>query len=275
MLHRPLIAAAMICLTALPVRAEVRAETQALYDALNLGEMLNIMHEEGLGYGADIAEDLFGNRSNPSWDEQVAAIYDVAGMEAAVLASLDAATEGDDIAGMLAFLTSDTGQEIIELEVAARRAFLDDDVEEASVEAAALAMADETPRFALVERFVDANDLIETNVVGAMNSNYAFFLGLTEGGGFPQEMTEDQILADVWGQEPEIRRNTTEWVFSFVMLAFQPLDDAQIETYITFSESDAGQDLNSALFLTFDPLFEGISRDLGRAASVFMIGQDL
>ena len=136
-------------------------------------------------------------------------------------------------------------------------------------------MAEETELYDLVTQFIDANDLIETNVVGAMNSNYAFYQGLLAGGAFPYELTEEQVLADVWGQEPEIRQNTTEWLYSFFILAYQPLPQEDLETYIAFSETEAGAALNDALFAAFDGMFEDISQALGLAASRYMGGQDL
>lgn len=247
----------------------------ALFDALGLPEMLEIMRQEGIGYGEEIGTDLFADRTNAQWTDIVSQIYDVDRMTAEVAAELDAALVGDDVGAMVTFFTSEPGRTIVSLEVSARRALLDEAVEEASKEAAALAMMDETDRYGLVKSYVETNDLIETNVVGAMNSNYAFYIGLMQGGAFPAELTEDQILTDVWSQEPEIRANTTEWVYSFLMMAYQPLSDAELETYIAFSESDAGQDLNDALFAAFDGMFEDISRQLGFASSQFMIGDEI
>ena len=244
-----------------------------LFVALGLPEMIGIMREEGLQYGADIGTDLLGEANDPQWTALVSDIYDADRMTATVARELKAELEGTDTAPMLDFFTSELGRTIIGLEVSARRALLDEAVEEASKEAAAIAMADETPRYAQVERFVDANELVETNVVGAMNSNYAFYIGMMSGGGFPQELTEDQILADVWSQEPEIRSNTTEWVYSFLLMAYQPLSDDELDAYIAFSESEAGQALNSALFDAFDGMFEDISRKLG-FASAQMMGQE-
>jgi hypothetical protein len=59
------------------------------------------------------------------------------------------------------------------------------------------------------------------------------------------------------------------------LLAYQPLSDDDLQTYITFSESAEGQVVNTALFVAFDEMFEGISRALGLAASQYMAGQDL
>ena len=99
--------------------------------------------------------------------------------------------------------------------------------------------------------------------------------GLLDGGAFGGSLTEDQILTDVWSQEQDIRDNTSEWIHSFLFMAYQPLEDADLQAYIAFSESDAGAVINRAMFDSFDRLFNGISRSLGRAAAAEMTSQEL
>lgn len=261
--------------TAAQQQTSERTQVTALFEALGLPEMIAVMREEGIGYGETIAADLFGAQPGADWQAMVDAIYDADTMREATETAMVTALEGADLQPMLDFFQSDTGRNIVALEVAARRALLDDAVEEASKAAAAIARADATARFGQVDTFVEINDLIEANVVGALNSNYAFYIGLQEGGAFPQALPEDEILADVWAQEAEIRESTTEWVYSFLMMAYQPLGDAEMEAYIAFSQSGAGQRLNRAMFSAFDSVFNDISLTLGRAASRFMIGQEL
>ncbi len=250
-------------------------ERDALFDALGLPQMLDIMRAEGIIYGETIASDMFPNAAGPRWDAMVSEIYDVEMMREEVRAAFDEELEGDDIDAMLNFFTTDPGRTIIQLEVSAREALLDEAVDEASKEAAALAAADETPRFAMVAEYVEANDLIESNVVGALNSNYAFFMGLLDGGAMPDSMTEEQALRDVWQQEDEIRANTSEWVYSFLYMAYEPLSDPELQAYIDFARTEAGQDLNDALFAAFNGMFDDISRALGLASSRMMTSQEL
>jgi hypothetical protein len=283
MLHRfaaPLIAALLLAPMASAQEAgsgeaATAAEIERLFEALALPEMIGIMAEEGTEYGLQIAQDLIPGGISADWTQAVNAIYDTDRMEAEVQAAFTEAMTGVDIEPMLAFFEAEPGQTIISLEVSARRALLDDAVEEASKEMAAIAMADQTDRFGLIEEFVRVNDLIETNIVGALNSNFAFYTGLATGGAFGQTLTEDQILADVWSQEPQIRQNTTEWVYSFLLMAYQPLSDADVEAYIAFSETEAGKELNKAVFAAFDGMFEDISLALGAAAAAQMITQEL
>lgn len=272
---RPLI----IALSFVPGAVLAQAQSDkidALYDALNLGELVEIMRVEGLEYGASIGADLIGERSTGAeWVGIVDRIYAQEAMETQVRADFGASLETADIDPMLEFFNSPLGQEIISLEISARRAFLDEEVEDAATEAAAIASMDETSRHQLLAQYADANDLIESNVVGALNSNYAFYLGMADGGAFNGELTETDMLSAVWEQEGEIRKSTTEWVFAFMTLAYQPLEDAELEAYIAFSQTEAGQNLNTALFAGFADMFDHISRALGRGAAHMMSGADL
>lgn len=250
-------------------------QTAALFEALGLPDMIAIMREEGLVYGDEIATDLLSTTTNAKWDKTVSDIYDFDRMRDGAEVALDAALAGKDVDAMLAFFTSDLGAEIIQLETSARRALLDDAVDAAAKQTAGAALEADTPRSQLVTRFVETNDLIDTNVVGAMNANFAFYMGLQDGGAFEAELTEDQILTDVNDQEPEIRQNTTEWVYGFLMMAYQPLSDEDLQAYIDFSATQPGQELNSAMFDAFDRMFVTISRELGRASAEYMAGQDI
>lgn len=269
MLHRParlFRALALVATLATPVAAQDSAGVDALYDALRMDELIAVMRDEGLAYGETIATDMLGG-ADAEWDAAVADIYDPERLEAAVRAGLEQTLGTADLDPAIAFFTSEPGRTFVSLELAARQALLDDAVEEAAKEAAALAMADRTPRLQILDRFVAANDLIETNVTGSMNANFAFFGGLGAGGALPDGATEDQLLSDLWAQEPGIRADTVEWIYTYLLLAYSPASDADLETYIAFSETEAGRQVNHGLFTTFDQVFAAISHALGLAAA--------
>lgn len=257
-----------------PVAAQDNSP-EVLFDIMGLPDIIDIMRDEGVSYGGQVGVDLFPENVGPSWSAAVQTIYDPVMMQGAVKSAFVASLEGDDVAAMTAFFTSDLGRKFVELEIAARRALLDEATEAASNELAALARAENASRFQLVDEFVQTNDLIETNVVGALNSNYAFYSGLLQGGAFDGAMSDAQILADVWNQEDEIRESTADWIYSFLMLAYDPASDADLQAYIAFSQSDAGQQLNSALFDAFDDYFNEISLKLGLEAARMMTGAEL
>lgn len=253
------------------------ARIAALTETMMIGEVMSVMREEGLAYGRSLASEMFPGKVSPQWDATVALIYDPATMRSRFEAGLVEALGGAeaDLAAIEAFFGSETGQTALRLEVEARRALLDPQVEDA----AKLAWEDlrdtGAARADQLSRFVEVNDLIESNVMGAMNANLAFYRGLSESGALATEMTEDQMLSDVWSQEPDVRAETTDWLYPFLALAYQPMSDDQLDAYIAFSESAAGNTLNAALFAAFDKVFTQISLDLGRAVASEMQGQDI
>ena len=261
--------------TAMPAWSQDADQLDRLYGALQFDQIVSIIRQEGLTYGAQIGEDMFPTRAGDSWTQTVSAIYDEDAMQAQVRRAFDASLAGDDVDAMLAFIDSDLGQRSVTLEVSARRAMLDKTVEDAANEAAKLAAADNTDRYQQLKEFIDVNGLIESNVSGGLNTNFAFYSGLMAGGAFEDMLTEQQILSDVYDQEPQIRDSTTQWITSFLLLAYDPLSDDDIAQYTAFSQTQAGRDLNTTLFASFDGVFEGISFALGREAAMFMTTQDL
>ena len=111
--------------------------------------------------------------------------------------------------------------------------------------------------------------------MGAMNASYAFYNGMIDGQAFDFELTEDEILRDVWSQEAEIRLDTQEWLYGYLMRAYAPLSDDDLQAYIDFSATKAGRVLNAALFAGFDEVFTNVSKALGLSAAGFMQGEDL
>jgi len=270
-----ILVAAFLC--ALPLRA-ASADPAALLTTLRIPEMIAVMQDEGIAYGDELEEQLFPGAGGARWDEAVARVYDEPALlerfQSAFAARLAADPQAmDQIVG---FFGTDRGQQILILEIEARRALLDEAVEEAAAVSVDDMRARDDPRLALLERFATANDLIEQNVSGALNANFAFYQGMSDGGAFDgAKMTEADMLAEVWAQEPDIRAETESWLYPFLALAYKPLSDADVEAYLAFSESEAGRAMNAAMFAAFDEVFREISRDLGRAAAEMLSGQDI
>ncbi len=266
-------------------QAETTAQGQAvtaervvrLSDTLMMGAIMDIMQQEGLEYGKTLEKDLFPERGGDRWTAIVAEIYDTTKMRSRFDMALgkELAGAGTDIAAMEAFFESAQAQRILILEVEARRALLDQAVEDAAKVGWEDLQAEGKARADQLRRFAEVNDLIESNVMGALNANLGFYRGLATASSIAADMTEEDMLSDGWGQEPSIRQETEEWLFPFLSLAYQPLPDADLDAYIAFSETPAGQRMNTALFAAFDSLFTQISYDLGAAAALQMQGDDI
>jgi hypothetical protein len=249
--------------------AEVQARRVA--EALLLPGIIDVLSREGIAQGEDMAGQLFGPGPVPAdWTALVARVHDPAAMEQALVSSLARELEGRDAAAMATFFETEPGRSLVALELAAREAMLDEDVEMAAKEAAAVAMAAGEPRLDLLRRYIDAADVIDSNVASAMNANHAYLMALLDGGALGDGMTADDVTGDIWSQEAQIRADTTEWVHAFLLTAYGPASDADIEALIAFTESAPGRELTRALNAAFDRLYMDISRALGLAAARYM-----
>ncbi|MEM7296476.1 MAG: hypothetical protein AAF330_07635 [Pseudomonadota bacterium] len=265
-----------LCVVAPLVQAEAVPERVApLVAELRLDELGEILTEEGLSYGRALGTDFLPGRDQGAWMQAVGRIYETGRITQTLGKSLNDGLGKDALDEVMAFIGSDEGRRLISLELDVRRAFLDHSIEEAARAEFRTRAEQGDDRLALVTRFIEANDLIESNVAGGLTSNAAFFLALLDGGTPGMQLTTDQILRDVAGQEDDIRADTTEWVSAYLLLAYGPLSDAELEAYIAFSETDAGQAFNAAYFAGFDTLFAEISRALGLALAQQLSAQEL
>jgi hypothetical protein len=280
-----MLAACALLMAAVPAVApvQVRAETAAaptaaaLAEALQIRDLVSILRDEGMSYAETLDEDLFPGRGGADWVRQAGMVYDLDAMQDRFMGVFDAemAKDPEALAGALDFFGSDSGQRILTLEMEARRALLDKSVEDAARARVEEMRAEDDPRMATLDRFVTANDLIEANVQGALNANLAFYRGMVEAGGMGEAVDEGQMLSDVWSQEEDVREETRVWLYAYLAMAYDPLSDDELDAYIAYSESPQGQRLNAALFAAFDAVFVQVSRDLGRAAALQMMGQDI
>lgn len=274
MLLRLTLALGLAQICAFPLAARTVEDLARL---LRLDEVMGVMRDEGLAYGRDLEAELFPGAGGARWGGMVEGIYDSDAMLRQFEDVFRTEMAADPVAleASLDFFGTELGQQIVELELAARRALLDEAVEEAAKARVEDMRRSDDPRLELITRYAEVNDLIEQNVAGALNSNLAFYRGMVAGGAFEGGLSESDMLAEVWSQEAEIRTDTQDWLLPFLTLAYDPLSDDDLQAYVAFSELPPGQTLNSALFAGFDMLFGTLSEDLGRAAAQMISGQDL
>lgn len=267
-----------LCVTPALALAQAAPQTQAqLSDLIDITALIDVMRAESRENALGIDEDLLGGTGGAAWRVAVDQIYDPAKLRASFDRALDDAL--DDApqarAEMSRFFASPLGQRVVALEIAARRALLDPATETATQSLWDQAFSDSTPRAAQIERFAQSNDLIESNVMGAMNSNLAFYQALSAAGAFEEALPEEEMLAQVGSQEAEIRSETADWLYPFLLLAYQPLSDSELDQYIVFSESADGKRVNAAVFAAFGALFVQLSSELGTAAAKLMTGEEI
>lgn len=270
MIRATLFAIALLCA---PLSAQADAALTRLYDLLELDAYLDITRIEGLEDADELSQDMLGRPADPGFVEFVSRLYDPTRMRDAVFAVLEDTLSDSDIDAALIFFESTTGARITELEVAARRAIMDPALEEATRRAWFLAEEEQPWLVARISEIIEANDLIERNVAGALNANLRFYQGLAEGGAF--DLEEGEMLADVWGQEEEIRADTIGWMGGYLLLAYEPLEEQDFTDYLGFWTTQTGRALNGAVFEAFNLLYDDISHGLGRIIALEMGTQEL
>ena len=268
-----LLAALLAGLIAVALPAQVQAQAEELATVLRIDEVVEVMRDEGLAHGEELDSDMLDGEGGQPFADRISRIYDTGTMAGAVLDALGAGMSAQHIEQSIGFFSTERGQRILALETAARVAMADPVVEEIARQTYGDLMHSADPRFDAVAEFIAVNDLLERNVSGALNSNYDFYRGLVDGGAL--KMSEAGILAEVWSDEDELREDTEGWLFAFLLMAYQPLSDEDMQAYTDFSVSPAGQSLNGALFDGFDVMYRSISYALGRAVAQSMATSDL
>ena len=248
-------------------------EVDDLLDALGVPQIVEIMRAEGLEYGDTLAADMVPGGSTDGWRATVDRIYDEARMLETVRGVFTQEFGTADIDPLIEFFESDLGQQVVSLELSARTAMREQEIEDAARAAFRDLEGTDSATLATIADFVDTNDLVEANLVGALNANYMFYLGLVDGGAL--EMSEQDILTEVWSSEEETRTDTREWVFAFLLMAYRPLEDGVVEDYTELSQTDPGRALNRALFAGFNEMYDDISYALGMAVARQMQVQEL
>jgi len=260
-MKRTLLAMTMMTLTT-GALAQDRPTVERFAEAVGVPQVLEIMREEGLKSATDLGESFLGG-TDPGWLAEIELIYNVADLSDLVLGGMEKGIGDDNAAETVAFFETELGARIVGLELAAREAFLDPAVEATAEAYAADLQLDDPARYKMIGEFINVNDLLEANITGALNSNFAFLKALAAAGAAGEAPSQDEMLQQIYAQEPEIRESTETWLFAYLSLAYRPLSDAELEQYIDFSNSDAGHLLNRALFEGFDMMFNEVSRSLG------------
>lgn len=252
---------------------ETQAQFEALLNALQIEETVHVMHDEGVAYGKEVGADMLPDADAVSWQRVVNRIHDADTMRALVEQGFADALAGEDLTPMLDFLQTPRGQNIVGLEIAARRAFLDSVVEEAARDRLEQRRDENAPVLDQIAQLIHDSDLIERNVTGALNSNLMFYNGLVDGGAL--EMSQDDILSDVWSQEDTVREDARDWMNAFLLMAYEPLAPEDLQAYVEFYRTPAGRVLNRAMFDAFNRMYEELSYILGRAVARHMQSEKL
>ena len=260
--------------------APVAAETPAhrLFAALRLAELMPLLQAEAIGTAEAMAAGLFPAEARAGWPAVVGRINAPAHLESLARGALDraaAAQPGAAIEAAIAFYDTPLGRQLLALELSAREALLAPGAEEAARAALIRAEGRREPRLARIRALIAQGDLLEPNVAGALNAALAFWQGYAAAGGFETPMTEAQILDQTSAQAPAMRAETQRWLELYLLLAYAPLSEADLDRYARFMAAPEGRTLSAVLFAAFDAMFRQTAREMGAAAAGHGRGQAL
>lgn len=257
-----------VALWASPLWAEDKVER--LIVAMQLDQVIEILRDEGSTLGQDLQDSFLNNSGGPLFDAQVERIYDAKMMRGHFAEVFRRELTDSQLDRGILFYESELGQTIVRLENSARVAFADEAIEDMAQDAYQHGNRD-TESFRLVDEFIQVNDLIEQNVRNAISADYNFFRGLSQDTG----IDDADLLAELLSEKDSMIEETRTWLYSFLLLAYQPLDDAQMRENIAFSRTDTGRAINNAIFESFDQMYDTIYYRLGQAVAQVLKGSDL
>jgi len=265
-----LLLVASLVLTGAPVRA-ADPRIARLYALMQVSETIQIQQEEGMRNAQASAPELFDGALPEGWAQAVARAYERERMEEIVRTALAQGLEGVDLTPLLDFYASPLGRKMVALEQSGRRVFLDPDVEEEARRMWRDA-PEAAPHAQAIRTYMQVNDLVERNVIAAMNADFTFLRAYFEG---DSEINEALILSDVWSEEENIRADSAEWLFAYLAMAYGPLTPEEMQASLALWHTPEGRALNNALLDGFSAMVVAISRDLGHSAGQILAGQDL
>ena len=247
-------------------------DLESLVEALRLMEVMEILGREGLEHGQELDKALLGGNAGTYFTQQVEAIFDAEAMTGRFKATMAEHMSAQAVDQSVAFFASDLGRRIIGLEISARVAFGEDDVQDMAVEVLDKLPHDDARR-RLVAEYVAANDLVARNVKGTQSSEYNMYRGLVDGGYLAGD--DGSYLAGMMADREALMHDTEEWAMSFHLMAYQPLSEDDQRANIAFSRSESGQLFNTAMFKAFDGMYDDIFYRLGRLVARFEDAADL
>jgi hypothetical protein len=253
-----------------------RVAIDGLLGSLQLNEMLDIMIEEELAFGEDLRADMLPDMSKTRWQRDLRVKISAGELRTIFTDAFTRTLDGMEAplkTQVVTFGADPLVVKAIDLEVKARRLLLDADVENAAYDHAV--KSEKTSRFKAISTYINALDLVETNVAGSLNSNLVFYREMVMGGAFPYEVSEQQMVSDVAGEADAMRQEIGEWLTAYLNMAYAPMSDAEFERFSTLATSDAGRAFYHAADRGYDAVFSYNSKVLGAMIAGHIAGEAL
>lgn len=232
-------------------------DVDRLIDAMGMPELIRAFSIEGEAAGKTMDAEFLSGQGGSVWAETVRKLYDPARLENALRIGVAEILDPDTARTALLFFESDVGQRITALEVQAREAMLDEDVE--TMAKAAGAQAD-----ARVRDFLALRDLVERNTDTGVAAQSAFFDGYTQAARSDLPAPDGEVLRE------SIHAEAENWLLGYYALVQSALSNADIETYSQFWQTEVGAAVDDAVFQAFGDSYTTLSFALGQAVGLLV-----
>ncbi len=247
---------------------------EKLYAALQLNKIVTILHDEGIADGLKTGVVYLGkDYDEKAFRAALDGVYSLESMESELKSGIAESLTLETATHVLDFFNGDLGRQIATLETSARTVISDAAVERIVIDVAKSAKTENPKRYNLLEKNIIEMGFVELNMTGAFSAQFAFLSELSKLENVT--ITHDEILAMLRQSEAEMREEIKDWLMGFSYLAYQPLSDDELGTYLGFLTSSSGKELNSILFNTFNALALQTSQELASVIISFYMAREL
>jgi len=152
------------------VGASAQAQLSIAMDHLKVAELVDIMRIEGVDYAETLNAEMLNGQGGPVWANQVDRIYNPQKMSEVVRSGL-AKLSDDHLREINQFYGSALGAKVMKLEMAGRRAMLQDDLKDIAQDAYQRALAEDPKSLDPIHTIDRVGDMVERNVTAALTAN--------------------------------------------------------------------------------------------------------
>ena len=245
-----------------------------LYDALHLEKIVKILHDEGVEDALESGKNYLGlDYDAASFEKAVNKIYRLEMMDNFMRNGLVEALPKAKAEAALRFFSKGLGAQAALLETSARSAISYEEVKVSAIQLAKELKSANTVRYLMLEKNIKDLELVELNMTGAFSAQYAFLSNLSALADMP--LTKGDIVALLLESEDEMRQEIVDWLMGFMHMAYTPLSDEELKTYLSFLSSSDGKVLNKTLFYIFNDLAVKTSGDLADLIVLFRRAREL
>ena len=244
-----------------------------LYDALQMDRVNEIIRVEGIRDAQGTGEAYLSANSVERFVDQAKSVYQLDSMEKDFKRLLTENLSTSDASEILLFYRRPIGKIASELEVSARVAISETEIEEMAKTKLEEAKALKNTRLDEIESVIKTLELVEQNLIGAYAAQFAFMYELSKLGVI--ELSRQEMIDIITNDEEKLKGEIFEWLMAFSHMAYAPMSDEQFSVYNDFSKSDLGIALNKALFSVYNEMAKDQSQSLANILGEFMKSEDL